>query len=1459
MKNKTLVILLASTFLSSNVLAYKVDVDNWDSLNHVILQGNDPVISKDLTQWQWGNINLINLDNPKYPKKDWYGIYNEQQNAITLKGSSSDPARFLQWHDEENGGSGLGYITLSLRKINLHNFKNNQKAEDNIVAGGAINVHSNNENNKLEINEVQFKNNTAETSESTVRAEGGALRNYVKYAQDTFITNSLFENNTAKNTSNSSNSMGGAMHIGFSKHVENDKKNNIYSIADSKFKQNSAANGGAVSINTEADIAKTNIVEFKNVEFTNNTAGVHGGAIYSNTNFNILADGSGKKTIIQGNTLTDSTQEAIYVNSANATLTLGSYNGGNIEIYDIINGVSGYDVKITGDSNSTVSLYHDLTNADVTAENVNIDLSNGNAQIYNMQSLNSKNTAKWSIDLDLSKNSADMIETTADSTGTIVIDSLNTVGKSFADLAKDQTSDTFKVQILSTKGALQLAFSDKLTKELADYNDFILDKSGGSRTDATINAVTGWNDVYYATVVADTITYGKLGLTTTTTTNDSIGIIESHKVVGATTSEKMGDTLSVVAGANIGDRSFKTSDASKTYNVSSDIGTVAEGNLSIQGAIDADGNVSTVNMNSKKGFNLTNETTLNLSHLTVGGADGALVNVTNENAQIKLNNVNLNSDITGNVDYKMNITGKANITSKIEQADVTAEDATLNFVADTFKDSTLSVSESKIELSDGTATNYNIGSLTSDYTTDWSIDVNATERKSDTISSSNSTGTVYINKINFIGSSDEDIVIQVLKNSDDNSNLQLALNENTLKVVEDASKIDNTVYYSNNYIKQEAGIALDKTDTTNDSIKIYKGSIYDALVLINNKGASEDRLYKFDMAGTHTLGENLQATTAGSLTIEGYQSAQNSVIDANNNSLFNLANETTLNLSNVTLTNASGDAIKVSDKAELNLTNVLFNNNGGNAISASGNVNLNVKDTDLEMSENIEMNGADLTLNAQNGTLNLNNSISGQDYNLILSGGDIAFNGNISGVKDMEMSSTTVLGLGLRGQLEVENLKQTSSSSMINIASSTSPTLKIDVDIADNKISNGLIKVNGDVSGSYGVIVKALSEQYSSQMSAFLEALNDDTSTSSAFNVLRVEGNPYMWKTVLNAEGETQGSTWYLAMDKKEPSSDDDDDTDTDHTITPEIIAGVGLHEAAIEQTRSVVRNVSNKVASARAFCNNCGIVSDNWDGSKLCNTWVVAQGEDVNIEKPVDMDGKIWGVEAGFDIQSDINNTLGMFVSYRNGEYDLSGKTSKFVDGIGSEINIDSYLAGLYYRYDKNNTWVFASVYGGMQDANIDTDDNVVNIETDGIEFGANAEAGYSFVLNKKTTLSPSLAVKYTQINFDETTDNVKKHYNWDDIKHLEAELALSLERKLENGKVYVKPSVIQTLTKDDNVSISSLKEIGTYKDGTLGRVEIGGNYNFNNSLSGYGWINYTYGSNYNATALGVGLNYSW
>ena len=73
-------------------------------------------------------------------------------------------------------------------------------------------------------------------------------------------------------------------------------------------------------------------------------------------------------------------------------------------------------------------------------------------------------------------------------------------------------------------------------------------------------------------------------------------------------------------------------------------------------------------------------------------------------------------------------------------------------------------------------------------------------------------------------------------------------------------------------------------------------------------------------------------------------------------------------------------------------------------------------------------------------------------------------------------------------------------------------------------------------------------------------------------------------------------------------------------------------------------------------------------------------------------------GFEAGGDLQHDLNNKLGLFLSYRKGNYDMNGDGKHHYSTIGSEIDIDSYLAGLYYRYDRNHWWTFATVYGGIQ-----------------------------------------------------------------------------------------------------------------------------------------------------------------
>ena len=442
-----------------------------------------------------------------------------------------------------------------------------------------------------------------------------------------------------------------------------------------------------------------------------------------------------------------------------------------------------------------------------------------------------------------------------------------------------------------------------------------------------------------------------------------------------------------------------------------------------------------------------------------------------------------------------------------------------------------------------------------------------------------------------------------------------------------------------------------------------------------------------------------------------------------------------------------------------------------------------------------------------------------------------------------------------------------SSLSSISPAASNAPIITVDVEVdkANNTVKSGQIFVENDIDGEYRVLVNSLNsdvlDNKEDAVVPFLFAPNDEEDTASSFSIARVIGSPYLWDGEVNAEGETSGSTWYLALtDEENPDYvPPEPEPEPEVTYAPEVIAGIGLHEAAIEQTRSVVHHVRSKVAAGREYCPRCGSYDYGWDSEKLRNLWVLAQGESANIDKPVDIEAKIWGVEAGFDFQNDIHNTLGVFVSYRNGDYDLSGKGSRHYSTIGSGIDIDSYLAGLYYRYDKDLNWLFASIYGGIQKAEIKTDDGAAKFDTDGIEFGASVEIGHTFVLSDSLTLDPSIGLYYTQVNFDDADDNVGKHYEWDDIKHLEAELGAKLEKQFANAKAYIKPSIIQTLTDDDSVVITGLSKADTYHDQTLGRIEVGGRYGFTDALSGYAWANYTFGSSYDAFAGGIGLSYSW
>ena len=421
--------------------------------------------------------------------------------------------------------------------------------------------------------------------------------------------------------------------------------------------------------------------------------------------------------------------------------------------------------------------------------------------------------------------------------------------------------------------------------------------------------------------------------------------------------------------------------------------------------------------------------------------------------------------------------------------------------------------------------------------------------------------------------------------------------------------------------------------------------------------------------------------------------------------------------------------------------------------------------------------------------------------------------------------------------------------------------LHVDVDVEN--LTADMLNVNGNVEGTTKLVLYPNSDKdIRGESILFAQSTNDTTGNADSFKVWRVYRSPYMFETKYTKTGEN-ANQWELEMNDTandyagvEPNERPDPEVpDVKPTPTPdkptnpvygEVVAMGALPAAAIEQSRNMVDNVFGQIVR----------------GEGNHNLWINPTYYTSNIDAPFDIDADVRGIEAGGDLQHDLNNKLGLFVSYRKGNYDMNGDGKHYYSTVGSEIDIDSYLAGLYYRYDRNNWYAFATLYGGIQQADIKTDDGIKS-DTDGVEFGASLEAGYDYNLTDTVYLTPSLGVFYTQVNYDDATDSVGKKAEYNDLKQIELEAGVKLTKtfRLDEGyaNVYVKPSIVQTLVDGDEVNITGLGKTNTLDDETLGRIELGGRYGFTDQLSAYGWANYTFGSDYDATAVGLGLNYAF
>ncbi len=532
-----------------------------------------------------------------------------------------------------------------------------------------------------------YKNNSVQSTE--LSSNGGVIANHVEKSPEhndiAQIGNikAYFSGNYALSTKNSA--YGGAIANFYAK-SENDYKNAIIDSINSIFENNYAktesadaskgAYGGAI-INTATIKAINNSIFKNNYASSVNGSSAHGGAIYTRQDLVINANNNGLSEFT-GNYVTvddgvTKNYEAINVGAAGKTLTLNATTHGTILLNDYINGVNGYNVLLTGDSTGTIKLFNKADikgGANVTVGgNVVIDTADGIIQNFSeFNSLNSSTSAKYNIDIDLSKANggkldytigdkiADGFTTQASSNGSIItLDSLNFLGNSFEDFL----DKNLKIQIIQNNentDDLQLALSDKLaplTSTAGQIKHIVTTKTN------SITPTANYKDVFGSITTTKDI-YGILGLNKTNTTNDSLNLkvtkidtdivsITSDALVALTNTELKDND------GNILDKTFNLFDedslGNKTpanYKLSDNLGSIYK-NLNIVGATKTDTlgeiTLSELDLNGKSSFVVNSGSTLNISGIKLKGNETV---ITNNNGILNFANNNIiDGKITG--------------------------------------------------------------------------------------------------------------------------------------------------------------------------------------------------------------------------------------------------------------------------------------------------------------------------------------------------------------------------------------------------------------------------------------------------------------------------------------------------------------------------------------------------------------------------------------------------------------------------------------------------------------------------------------------------------------------------------------------------------------------------------------------------------------------------------------------
>ncbi len=436
----------------------------------------------------------------------------------------------------------------------------------------------------------------------------------------------------------------------------------------------------------------------------------------------------------------------------------------------------------------------------------------------------------------------------------------------------------------------------------------------------------------------------------------------------------------------------------------------------------------------------------------------------------------LKDNVKGVAGYTVNINGADKATdtlylyNNIHDAKITTSNITIN-TQETAYDSGATVAY----------TEYNLGqTLATDSSTNWAIDFDPATLSVDSfnVTGASSGQKMVLSDINYTSDitelEDGDTTVQILKTGNDNIQLELgdSIQTEFEDTVEDSGtdEITSTVNWSDEFgawtktdtVSVDLLLTKSTNGTTNDSLLFTKSTVEgtktyttdnDTLALLNVMNTTDERQFNATSATEeYTLKEDLTATSAGTLTINGQTEGTNtSVLDADNHELFTISNGTTLNVNNTKIENAKTAAV-TNNGGSVALQNVTLSSKGTNDVVNAGTLTLSGTNS---FDKGLKNEAAGQTTNSGTLTANVTNE------------GTITNTGTIEGILTSSSGSIENNGtLNLKGTSTIANVTGSGSIEILDGATTVNSsvaqsTLLIDSGAAVSDLSNALTLSSG--------------------------------------------------------------------------------------------------------------------------------------------------------------------------------------------------------------------------------------------------------------------------------------------------------------------------------------------------------------------------------------------------------------